>query len=318
MKLLKIHRSFNFIKKFNSHFENKIVYKFSPKKEISLNRKNIFIFPNYQGVLVGFYIFLVLLGAMIYQLSLGYLFTFIVGVILLLSVFMSYYNFQGQLLALNEGVNTFVNSNHQIKLSFNNNVPIDSFGFFKSDPYNKIALNEKNNIIKVSSEKRGYFKPDYFVIESIYPFGIVRTWSVLRHDLRIIFYPKIKKLSQDQLLKFIRSNSPHKTGSIDFEGIKEYTNQDDPKKIIWSRATFSDDLLVKVFSDQVEIKDINIDYTKVPSNDHEERLSMMAFLIDWSHANNYRFKIVLENNETEMSKGISHYHHCMELISLTP
>ncbi len=95
MKLLKIHQSFNFIKKFNSHFENKIVYKFSPKKEISLNRKNIFIFPNYQGVLVGFYIFLVLLGAMIYQLSLGYLFTFIVGVILLLSVFMSYYNFQG-------------------------------------------------------------------------------------------------------------------------------------------------------------------------------------------------------------------------------
>ena len=318
MKLLKIHRSFNFIKKFNSHFENKIVYRFSTKKEILLNRKNIFIFPNYQGVLVGFYIFLVLLGAMIYQLSLGYLFTFIVGVILFLSIFMSYYNFQGQLLVLNEGVNTFVNSNHQIKLSFNKNIPMDCFGYFKSDPNNKIALNKKNNILNVSSKKRGYFKPSNFVIESIYPFGIIRTWSVLRHDLKIIFYPKVKKLSQDQLLKFLKSNSPYKTGSIDFEGIKEYTNQDDPKKIIWSRATFSDDLLVKVFSDQVEIKDINIDYTKVPSNDHEERLSMMAFLIDWSYANNYRFKIVLETNETEMSKGISHYHHCMELISLTP
>ena len=45
---------------------------------------------------------------------------------------------------------------------------------------------------------------------------------------------------------------------------------------------------------------------------------MMAYLINWSLANNYRFKIVLVNNETEMSKGISHYHHCMEVISLIP
>ena len=63
---------------------------------------------------------------------------------------MSYYNFQGQLFALNEGVNTFVNSNHQIKLSFNKNTKYpkskDEGNKLKKTP--ALSNNIKNSYIK--------------------------------------------------------------------------------------------------------------------------------------------------------------------------
>ena len=261
------------------------------------NNSKIYIYPNLNGIGLSLFVFFCFLVSVFYENNSGLLLSIIIFFIFFISILISHQNIYNlKISSLNE---YYVEANKNKKLTFiienlskekklNININyqkqnIGNFNFFKKINYFNLNYNKKF---------RGAYLLDTITLNSIYPFGVIKTKVNHNPDCDIIVYPQSIKPNQELLNEF---NIDKSIDADDFDGIDEFKNGDSYSKIAWKKSTI-DKKYIKIFKDKEKTQKLILDLDRYNELEFELLLSYSIYIIEYFYQNKINLTLKHQGN----------------------
>lgn len=170
---------------------------------------------------------------------------------------------------------------------------------------------EQQLTVEFLAESRGLFTLANIQIYSTYPFGLVRAWSYFYLKNELWIAPKVAYFQNEY-------QSAVDTGLPDMDEYRELRNfqaGDALQWISWKQAARGQGLYVKQFEDQHDLNVIHIEYEKMPSTEHEEKLSLMMGLVERCEQQQVQYTLSIGNLKIEQGIGRLHMHQAQLLLA---
>lgn len=187
--------------------------------------------------------------------------------------------------------------------------------------FTTLAELEKTGFVSLSwiPFKRGYVRAPRILIQSRFPFKLLRSWKYSHKANEYLVYPERKGKENLRSLLGLQSNKDE-MANLDNEGLfrdyREFQNSDSPARIDWKRSVKHQKHLVKNYEKSGDRK-ILIDWEMTSGlADFEERISQMALWVHLCHEQNETFSIKIKNFQTDYFASPNHYKSCMEKLAL--
>jgi len=295
---------------------------------ISLKQNRIYILPNRQGFIFVLLLFVMFIGSVNYANSLGFILTFAVTSVMIVSIIHSFRNLIElsfwiapiepvhckQLVKYPVRVNnpkawTRYNIKLGFNLSFNNAEPISCN--IQQDTTDTI-------VIRHATLKRGIHPVQRVKISSEYPFGLVHSWAYLQLNNQYLVYPSLEgtnPLPPEPMLEQTATNGKIKEGVGDFSGLRVHKPGESPGHIHWKLVAQERGVFTKQFSEPVQT-DWCFDWQQLPQLDTEKRLSQLCRWIVDAEQQGLRYSLSLPNNFFPTNHGFNHKTQCLEALAL--
>jgi len=250
------------------------------------NNSKIYIYPNLNGIGLSFFVFFCFLISVFYENNSGLLLSIIIFFIFFISILISHQNINNlKISSLNE---YYVEANKNKKLTFvmenlskekKLNININ----YQKQNIGNYNFSKKINNFKLNYNKklRGVYLLDTITLNSIYPFGVIKTKINHNPDCNIIVYPQSIKPNQELLNEF---NINKSIEADEFDGIDEFKNGDSYSKIAWKKSTI-DKKYIKIFKDKEKTRKLILDLDKYNELAFELLLSYSVYIIQYFHQN---------------------------------
>lgn len=294
---------------------------------VSIRTLRIYILPTGRGYLFACVILAMLAGSMNYNNNAAFLFAFLLAAMAMMSTLYTQKNLKELTLVSEKHKTVFAGERLWFDLAL------------KSDtaPRYKISAGFQGEAVitrdvpkgetvtfhaPLSTEKRGIFKPARLILSSTYPFGLFRTWVVIRMESDYLVFPKPLPhpfvVSEDTSTGNGTGTSD-RPGTDDFREIRTYQPGDPLNRIAWKALARGQGLWTKTFeSDSGQA--VYISWNDVRSTSHEEKISHLSHLILEAQRQGlpYGLKIPGVTIHPEDSGGIAHRDRCLTALSMIP
>ena len=277
-------------------FWKNFVYKKSLKTPNTINRKNLYIFPNLRGFQIASMIFFCFTVAIFYQNNFALLLSIILFFIYFISILISYQNLLNinfEILEKLLPANKLIDLNYQILESQNKERLNINFNI-GNEILNKNVINKSIINLKYKFFKRGSHKSPNLNVSSVFPFGIIKTFTSVSLNQNITIYPEPIKPSNEILNKLNDANTDEGF-DYEFDKIVENKGNTNLSKISWKHSTIKKKLYEKKFKFSNNLQHVVIDLQKLENDNFEKRLSYASYLIEYF----YKLKkpFMLKNKE---------------------
>jgi len=294
---------------------------------IHLSQRRVYILPTRQGLLFGVSLVLMLIGSMNYNLSLGYVLTFLLGGVGVVSILHTFRN-QAHLYIRGGRVDAvYAGDVTHFHIEIENRDRFDRFSIRltgRDDPLHSMVLTDvpAGRITTVSlpvrARRRGWLQLERVTMATRYPVGLARAWSYVKPDMRALVYPR----PDDALLPLPRPRPDTGdamalgTGTDDFFGLRDYQSSDSPRHVAWKAAARTGVPLTKLFSGRASAE-MWFDYADLPDGmDREARLSRLARWVILAAKNDLRFGVRLPGTEVPLGEGEAQRERCLRELAL--
>ena len=268
------------------------------------NNSKIYIYPNFNGIGLSLFVFFCFLISVFYQNNSGLLLSIIIFFIFFISILISHQNINNlKISSLNE---YYVETNKNKKLAFlienlatekklNININyqkqnLGNFNFFKKINYFNLNYNKK---------LRWTYLLDSITLNSIYPFGIIKTKINHKPDCDIIVYPQSIRPNQELLNEF---NIDKSIDTDDFDGIDDFKNGDSYSKIAWKKSTINKKY-IKIFKDKEKTQKLILDLDKYNELEFELLLCYSIYIIQYFYRNKINLTLKHQGNTFLLDKN---------------
>lgn len=150
---------------------------------------------------------------------------------------------------------------------------------------------------------RGAFTFPAIKLSTCYPFGLVQAWTY--------FYPSTYLWIAPKALIFPQENKQLRhdfTPDVDeFRELRPFKEGDHYQAVSWKQLALGQGLFVKVFEQLNEQKHIDICYKDMPSQSHEDKLSLMMGLVDLCHQTQSVYRLHLPEYISDYASGDVQY-----------
>jgi uncharacterized protein (DUF58 family) len=303
---------------------NRWLQKRIPKTEsVELNQRSIFVFPTKAGFYAGVLLVVMLLTAINYQNSMVYMLVFLIAVMCVLTIHLSFYNLQGLTVTRLLVEPAFAGDNLLVTFSLSSKKDKPYYGVWlswpnESDVLANVMANEVATVqLTLTTKQRGTLIAPRILIESVYPFGLIRVWSWLDLDVKGIVYPK--SIKGEPIPASISEGGDGEVnmhaGSDLFNGLRNFNRGDSLKHVAWKQFARQGELLTKEFesprtqSNVFSLEDYG--HTSI-----ESALSHLCFDILNAEARGEFYALNLKGDCTEMKKGAEHLRMCLQKLAL--
>lgn len=251
------------------------INKKSKENKNKINRRNLYIFPNFKGFQIASLIFFCFAVSIFYQNNFGLLLSIILFFIYFISIIISYQN----LLNINLNVvdkllpaQQKVEINYLIKCKEKRERLNINFDIGKKSINSDINMQKKIKLNFVF-DKRGIQEVPNLNVRSIFPFGIINTFSRIFFKEKIIIYPKPIKPSDD-LLESLFDDKLNEGFDYDFDRIEEAKDISNLSKVSWKHFSIKKKYYVKKFKFSNNANYIVIDLKKIKAESYEKNFPM--------------------------------------------
>ena len=309
--------------RWRSHFNRWVRRRIPPSRHVVLNQHNIFIIPNKQGLGFVSVLALMFVGAINYEISLAFALVFWLTGVFILSIFYTFRNLAGLHISAVPGGSVFAGEHAEIEVILSRHGErIHEAIQLKFPSSRQVVANLINNTEERASlylvaDKRGWYSPGRLTIETIFPFGICRAWSLVDLDLRCLVYPKPVECDLNWLTSQ-QQESGHTNitrGSDDFHSLRDYQQGDSLRHVAWKIAARGRGMYTKEYSANVDDK-IWLRWEMFPDMDTEQRLSRLCYCVLQLDAAGLDYGIELPDQRIEPAKGTVHYKKVMRALAL--
>lgn len=256
--------------------------KYPPAKAVELTRKNLYTFPTLMGFgFLGLGVLLWVLGTN-YQNNLILALSYLLMSLMIVAILHTYANLAGIRVKVVAARPVFAGDNAQFLLEIrgirakgNDNITLR---WWSGDIVHCNFTGESEQIlVPAKTDKRGYFLPGKLLVETQFPLGLIRCWTWLNLDARVVVFPKPLKVDYP-------GDSPAsdggeqgiKTRGDDFEGLRPYRPGDAIKHIAWKHYAQEQGLFSKIFA-SYHHQDIWLEWQSFLHLDIEQRLSALCY-----------------------------------------
>lgn len=224
-------------------------------RQVQLNRKNIYTFPNATGFVYFAATLVIWLLGTNYQNNLILGLSYLLVSIFVVSILHAFANLAGISIRFVGAKPAFAGDDVALvlELECSNKAGCDNLELrWPNGETQVITLNHNEPqqvILRAHSSQRGYLRPGRLLLQSRFPLGIIRCWTWINLDATALIYPAP-----------ISSEEPHaqasdgrsdggtsQRGGDDFSGLRDYHAGDPIKHIAWKQYAQDKGLFTKEY-----------------------------------------------------------------------
>ncbi len=290
---------------------------------VRLDHRSIFIFPSRAGGIFLAMLVVLLLAAINYQNSMLYAFTFLLGAVFAVSILHSYRNLAGLSVELTSAEGCFPGEDAQFRIQLKQDMGRSSEALelgWKQQGEGDFLAHVGAGAVHVAlghpTRKRGLLRPERLLVQSFYPFGLVRTWTWLDLQAQAPVYPKpvaapptINQGGADE------GETRLVKGSGDYQGLRQYMPGDSLKHIAWKQFAQKGELFTKEFGSHHGLSQW-LAFDDYRGLDVERRLAALAERVVALSAAQQSFGLRLPDREINVGSGRVHREQCLTALAL--
>jgi uncharacterized protein (DUF58 family) len=258
---------------------------------------------------------LTLSGSINYNLSLGYILTFLLAGMAVVSILHTYRNLAQLRVSAGRCERVFCGDNPSsfARISIGLRHPDGSVSHTDAPARACTRID-----LHIATKRRGYLRPGRFSLFCNYPIGLTHAWSNLNFSWTCLVYPAPESggLPPPPASEHSGAGLATTPGEEDFSGLRNYHPGDPPRHIAWKSSARGDRLLTKQFSGgQGPEQWIEWDTTR-SLQDIEQRISRMTRWVLDAEAAHTRYGLRLPNLQIDPGSGSEHRDHCLSALAL--
>ncbi len=290
---------------------------------IFLLQKRVYILPTRPGLSYALALAVMLIGSINYNLSLGYILTFLLASMGLVAILHTFRNLVHLHITPGRAEPVFAGEIAWFELFVENRSGYERCALSlwrqgKATQCDVASGHGATVSVPVAAQKRGWLAPGRITMDTRFPLGLLRAWSYLQPDMRCLVYPK----PDDGLLPLPEPSGGRGEkrvsggGSDDFAGLRPYQTSDSPRHIHWKAAARGQGLQTKVFSGRAAAE-LWLDLNELPANlDLEAKLSRLARWVLLADDDGLRYGLRLPGLELAPDAGEPHRLNCLRALAL--
>lgn len=255
---------------------------------ILLDQRRVYVLPTRAGLAFAFTLAVIMLGAMNYNLSLGYALVFLLAGLGIVTILHSFRNLVQLSLRPGHCEPVFAGTSAAFTLMLENARPEKRSGlrlFITDDTTAAVELDVPANgfasaKLLLPTQRRGWLACPRITVETTWPLGLIRAWSYVAPEARCLVYPapaaKAPPLPWQN--EFSRDNRREGRGSDDFSGLRDHQAADPLRHVAWKAAARQEHgpLLTKLFAGSSS-QQLVIEWEATASlGDSERRLAILT------------------------------------------
>jgi uncharacterized protein (DUF58 family) len=292
--------------------------------EIVLVQRRIFILPTRAGVGFAFILMLMLAGSINYNLSLGYVLTFLLGSVGFSAMLHTFRNLAGLRIKAARTGPVFAGETARFAVCLLNPTASTRFSLAlarkDSEPEVFDIAGEASVIATapVPAPRRGLLKAGRLTLFTRFPVGLYHAWAYLELDDHCVVYPRPAPpgLPLPPLAGSSGEAGGRDSGREDFAGLRQYHPGDSSRHIAWKAVARDGILLTKQFTGHAMSELwLTLDLAPEPL-DIEGKLSCVTRWILDAHANGIAYGLKLPGSVIALGRGEPHRDRCLEALAL--
>jgi uncharacterized protein (DUF58 family) len=290
---------------------------------LTLTQRRIFILPTKYGFGFAAVLLVMLAGSVSYGLSLGFVLTFLLGSVAIVSTLHAYRNLAELRVALARAEPVFAgetarfpvhleNPSRQARFSVGLANHREEQGFVDIPCGGHVTIE-----LRVLARERGVLHVGRFTLFTRYPIGLFFAWSPIDVDATCLVYPRPDDapLPPPARLAQLGELAPAGAGDEDFCGLKPYQPGDSPRRIAWKASMRGETLLTKQFTGQATDQ-MWLDWNDLPAHfGVEARLSRLTSWVLQADRGGACYGLRLPARRLEPATGDRHRQRCLEALA---
>lgn len=289
---------------------------------LTLNQRRIFILPTRQGLGFALVLILMLLGDINYNLSLGYILTFLLATMAAMTMLHAFRNMAQLEVRAGRTAAVFAGDNALFVFHMHNNSGLPRYQLTLHDnaghstTFDLPAQQSTEVHLAIPATHRGWLSSGRLTLYTEYPLGLFHAWSYLQFDTRCLVYPRPaaplplpSSSAQDGAGKL----ASH--GDEDFAGLRAYVAGDALPRIAWKTLAREQGLQVKKFS-ATQGRELWLDWSLLPNIDAERKLEMLTRWVLDADAGRLRYGLRLPDIELPPGNHASQKEECLRALAL--
>lgn len=290
---------------------------------IELKRRRVYVLPSGAGMAWAVALLVMLIASINYNLSLGYALVFLLFGVALASVFHGFRNlhhltiervsvrpvFAGEAAIFDFWIAPTPNqARHAIRLVQ---------GTVSSDAFSVSGEGSVSVSLPLQTQQRGWLPVGRIHIETRFPLGLTRVWSVIVPDSTALVYPAPE--AHPPALPVGSGHNGHAAsrheGDDDFSGLRQHRAADPPRHVAWKVLARQNTMMTKQFSG-TESGEVRLCWHELPLElDTEQRLSRLTAWVLQAHHKGLVFGLVLPQYERSPASGEAHLRACLKALA---
>jgi uncharacterized protein (DUF58 family) len=293
----------------------------------TLTQRNVYILPTRAGFVFALVLFVMLLAAINYQLSLGYVLTFLLAGAGFVSMHMTHNTLRGMTLHLKPPAAGFAQEPLRLEIvlaSPKRNLYGVGLGFeqaadrghdvFVDVPAGGQALAH----LALVPERRGLHDVPTLHVETRYPLGLFRAWSIWRPAAQALAWPAPERPAAPLPVAPAaagESSLKRAASGGEFDGVRAYRRGDAMKHIVWKKVAKGSDLVSRDHAASVQ-RELWLDWQQAQGAGTEPRLSRLAAWVLAADAAGVAHGLRLPGVELAPGSGIAHRRASLDALAL--
>jgi hypothetical protein len=303
---------------FNRRFDRFLKKRMPSNTKHTLTNRNIFILPTRFGFAYLIFIVLLFLLGTNYQNNTILLLSYLLASLFITVMIHSFYNLSRLTILSGKKQFTFANQQALFPINIQSKKRHFDLNFQfvgKSLVSNVIRLDqcdasETDLLLPCLAKKRGIYDLGRVKMQSEYPLGLFKTWSMLDFAHKLVVFPQPKGLGSinNYLTGFDESSqssylNSSNDGIDEFSELRNHIVGESLARIAWKQLARGQGKLSKHYQSQegallwLKLKDM-------PSNDIEEKLSFLSFLILEYGKTNREYGLFLNGSSSIHDSGL--------------
>lgn len=286
-----------------------------------LGQRRLFILPTRLGLLFLALLVGLLIGSANYGISLGYLFTFLLGGLGTVTMFHTQRNLAGLILTPGVAEPVFAGDLAHFPLRIENPSRLSrhALGARADDELASCDVAARDSAIMAiatRTERRGERRLGRVTLSSTWPLGLFRCWTVFEFDWKVLVYPRPADvhLPLPRARASGRARPTEAPGDDSFSGLRGYRPGDSPRHIAWKAAARGLTLQTKLFTGQSDGTRW-IDWQDAPEHGAEEKLSRLARWAIEAEPDGMEWGLRLPDRVLPPGHGEGHLRACLEALA---
>lgn len=292
---------------------------------VILSQRRVYVLPTRAGLGFATALAVMLLGAINYNLGLGYALTFLLGGVGVIAIFHTYRNLVRLTIKPGRAVPVFAGEVACFHLRLQagddrRNLRLAVAG--SAETMTDVSAEAGGDAcLKLPASHRGWLPLPRVTIDTVFPLGLIRAWSYCAPDFRCLIYPRPAAAAPPLPVGAGDGGGPFQgqSGNEDFAGLRGHQPADPPRHVAWKIAARRGPdlpLMTKQFSGAASAK-IWLDWNMVPgSPDEEARLSILTRWALDAHEAGISWGLRLPARQFAPGSGADHLQQALRALAL--
>jgi uncharacterized protein (DUF58 family) len=302
-----------------------------------LNQRNVYILPTKAGWMMVLTLMVLLVASINYQLNLGYLLTFLIGGSVIIGMHIGHANLRGIAINIIASKAHFASDNVNFELVLSSTRKTQRHGIGVSvlnlSRWTWVDVPAQGSVnLQIASEPmlRGKHRLPTLTLETRFPMGTFRVWTVMRPAMHVWVYPAIELSAPalpagEPLSGDAKQALAKATG--EFDGVRTYRPGDPMKHIVWKKVAKTwasmdaDDPspsanLISRDTQHAAAQELWLDFARTGCTDTEASLSRLCAWVVQAESLGLIYGLRLPKKEISPASGEAHQQLCLEALAL--